>query len=132
MANETDYAMALQARVDRMLYWRPIIEKTLLRYKSLKTFNELVHFVVTGQWFFFDNGKAFVFIQPDLQTQGLDLYIYLAGGNLKSVLELNKVIEDFGRTVNAKRITALGRIGFAKFNPGDWKSTKQEYWIKEL
>jgi hypothetical protein len=129
---EFDYAQAIQARIDRLIHWRPIIEKSLQRHHSLKNFNDLVQLVISGTWFMFDVGGAFALVQPDPQPKGLSLFIYFAGGDYAYFPELDELVHSFAKTIGAVRITALGRDGFRRTHLKGWRSTKMTMFEREV
>ena len=130
--NQMDYLDALQARLDRLQYWRAYIEKALKRGRSLVTFTDIVHSIVNGQRFLFDNGKSFAIVQLDQNTSGLGVYIYAAGGEYKPLCELEEIVITFAKHMGAVRLSALGRDGFLKRMRPGWVSTRQTYFVKEI
>jgi hypothetical protein len=128
-----DYLDALQARLDRLQYWRGHIIKALKRGQALTTFTDVVNTIVMGQRLLFDNGKSFAIVQPDQNTMGLGYYIYIAGGEYKALCELEEIIVTFAKHMGAVRLSTLGRDGFLRRQrPNGWVPTKQSYFIKEI
>ena len=130
---QMDFTAALQARLERLQRWRPLIEKALRRARSLVTFTDLVQSICQGQRFLFDNGNSFAIVQLDMNPSGNALYIYVAGGDYKALYELEETVVQFGRHMNCCRLSTSGRKGFLRRNrPNGWEPTNQIMFVKEI
>lgn len=130
---ENDFTTALQARLSQLQHWRFYIEKALARAQSLVTYTDIVQSVCQGQRFMFDNGQSFAIVQLNNHPSGIGLFIYVAGGDYKSLCELEKIVVQFGKHMGAKQMSTMGREGFMRRNrPNGWKPTNQRLFVKEI
>lgn len=128
-----DFTDALQTRLDKLQFWRAYIEKALKRARTLVTFTDLVQSVIMGQRLLFDNEKSFAIVQPDPNPSGLGYFIYVAGGEYKSLCELEIGIVSYAKHMGAVRLSTLGRDGFLRRRrPAGWEPTNQTFFVKEL
>jgi len=63
---------------------------------------------------FFDNAGSFAVVHIIEEKKRISLHIDLAGGALKELFELEKVVARFGEAMGATMISLIGRKGFAR------------------
>jgi len=128
-----DYTERLQELLVRLQLWRKYIEKAIIRGHGMLTFTDIVQGIINGKRLFYDNNESFAIIEPIQHPLGLELLIWLAGGDRKALYELEKEIVIIAQNVKAKRITTFGRFGFRNVSrPEGWIDTGQTMFVKEI
>lgn len=109
--------------------WIPHIRKALRSCNMKVDVSEIINKVYNRELLFTEsiNKDAFAIIEPCWIASGkLQIHIYIMGGKREGILQLEKFICDYGRSVNALKVTALTRKGFAAKN--SWWRHNTEGW----
>lgn len=96
-------------QVDRALRGQPV------------GFEAIADAIDEGRMFMFDNGQAFVVIEP--QGDPIQLVIVVGGGSQKGLEGLELVVSIWGAIIGATKIVAHAREGF-------WRRVKKQGWKK--
>jgi hypothetical protein len=130
---EADFTSAIQARLERLQYWRKHIDKALKRGYSLSTFTDVVQSVLHGKKLFFDNGRSFAIVEPLQHPLGVEVFVIVAGGDQEALYILEEEVTEFAKMIKARRLTLSGRYGFRQRIPSHgWIDTGQTLFIKAV
>lgn len=108
---------------DAVFRMRPLIEKALAYSGGGWTFQDVADAIMSLKLHFWVNDEAFAITEVISYPQYSVLHIFLSGGKLEAMYELEKSVAAFGRDIGCKRMTFLGREGFARKLPSSWKKT---------
>jgi hypothetical protein len=130
---EADFTTAIQTRLERLQYWRKHIEKAIKRGHALSTFTDVVQSILHGKRLFFDNGKSFAIVEPFQHPLGVEVFVWVAGGEQEALYALEEEVMEFAKMVKARRLMLYGRYGFRKRIPSrGWKDTGQTMFVKDV
>lgn len=130
---EVDFTQAIQLRLERLQYWRKHINKALKRGYALSTFTDVVQSILHGKRLFFDNGRSFAIIEPFQHPLGVEVFVWVAGGEQEALYILEEEVMEFARMIKARRLTLYGRYGFRERIPSrGWKDTGQTMFVKDV
>lgn len=101
--------------------WRPQVERALRGHPI--GFEQVADAIDEGRMFMFENGAAFVVIEPQGAADDLQLMVVVGGGSQTGLEALEFVVRIWGRMVGARKIVAHAREGF-------WRRVKMQGWKK--
>lgn len=101
--------------------WRPQVDRAL-RGQPIG-FEDIADGIDEGRMWMFDNNAAFVVVEPQGQDESMRVMVLVGGGTQEGIEALEFVVSLWGRTIGAKKITALAREGF-------WKRVRNRGWKK--
>lgn len=130
-----EFIYGAKERVEGLLKWRAYIEKALARNDCYLTYGEVCQKVLAGSMLWFQTPDAFVIAELVTQLQrGPFCHITIAGGTYAGICKIEKEqLIPLLKVGGVKRISALGRIGFIKRAlPEGWRTTKQQYFLKDI
>lgn len=99
--------------------WRPQVDRALRGQPT--DFEAVADAIDEGRMFMFDNGSAFVVIEP--QGDPLQLVIVVGGGSQNGLENLELAVSVWGAFIGATKIVAHAREGF-------WRRVKKQGWKK--
>lgn len=102
--------------------WRTQVERAIRDDFSL-SFEKLADAIDEGRMFMFDNGTAFVIVEPQGELENMQLMIVVGGGSQNGLEALEFAVRLWGLTIGAKKIVAVAREGF-------WRRVKKQGWKK--
>lgn len=120
------------AREDRIQYWKPYIQKALLRAGGKMAFEDILDKVATGCYLWMDTDRAFIVIDPTQDNNGLRAHVLLSGGSRAGMAEIQSILEPILKSMGVKRASALVRPGFWRKPVGMGWKPKAIYIEKEL
>ena len=91
----------------------PQVEKAL-GYGSRYTAQELAREVVEGRAQLWQEGEGMIITQIETTPRGLELYFWIAVGDLDDVLELEHKVCEWGRSIGCRPANFVGRRGWTK------------------
>lgn len=106
---------------DAVFKMRPLIEKALKYSGGGWTFQDVADNIMDMKMHFWVNEGAFAVTEVINYPQYAIIHVFLAGGKLSKIHELEENVAAFGREIGCKRMTFLGRKGFARRLPFRWK-----------
>jgi hypothetical protein len=111
----------IYARLDRFKHYRPQMEKALRLAGNQSSFDDIVEAMLKAELLWFEGNNAFAVVQIVDHPRRRDVHILLAGGCQGGINALESIVSEFGRTINATRMTLLCRKGF-------WRRLKNNGW----
>lgn len=97
--------------------------KNALKYaKGAHTLEDIWEGVVKGDFHFWPGEKSAVITELQVYPQRLVMHIFLAGGDLDELLEMEKSIEAFARHIHCNSVSISGRRGWLRiFKRDGWE-----------
>jgi len=108
--------------------WAPQIAKALMACNMKIDVSEVLQMVYNKELMFCESEdhQAFAIIQPSWLCPGkLQIHIYCMGGKRESMLEIEKFLCAYAKSVGALKLTAITRRGFAA---SKWWNKNTEGW----
>jgi hypothetical protein len=129
-----EFIYGAKERVEGLLKWRAYIEKALARNDCYLTYTEVCQKVLSGQMLWFQVPDSFVIAELLTAQRGTYCHITIAGGTYTGICRIEKEqLIPLLKVGGVSRISTLGRIGFTKRKlPDGWRTTKQQYFIKDI
>lgn len=115
--------------IDPTSKWHGHIAKALRRCNMKIDVSEIINQIYNRQLLFAESscGKAFAVIQiNELAPAQYVVHLYIMGGEREGILELEKTIVEYARSIKALKVTAITRKGFAAKN--SWWRRNTEGW----
>jgi hypothetical protein len=112
--NEYDYRVAV---LDKLVQFKPIVEKALSHSREGHTFEDAFRLVASNGAVLFWHKESFAIVEWRNYPAGLTGHCLWAGGRYSELLELYEIVAKFARDNGARRITLLGRKGFMRRLP---------------
>lgn len=128
-----EFIHAAKARVDGLIKFRRYIESALKRNSSYLTYEEICQRVLAGKLLWFASDVSFVIAEIITFGKGPYCHVCVAGGDFEGIkdLERDEVIPLL-KSGGITRMTMLARDGFTRRSMPGWKSTKQQFFVKEI
>jgi len=101
---------------------RPNIEKAL-KYAGTHTYEHLLLLVLNGTFQYFAGEKSFIVTEVQTFPLVKRLHIFVGGGNLQELQELEPRLDEFAKLAGCTEITGTGRFGWDKVKNSGWKKT---------
>lgn len=109
--------------------WHKHIATALRRCNMKIDVSEIIDQIYNRELLFAESkcGKAFVILQVNtIAPFRYVVHIYIMGGDKHAMLDLEKFVVDYARSINAVKVTAITRKGFAAKN--SWWRKNTEGW----
>jgi hypothetical protein len=110
--------------------WSKVITRAL-RDSGQLTYDDILRGLADRKYYYFGSSIAFAIVEPQKWPVTTLLHVVVAGGTQKGIEELEPEVVNFGRAIGAKKLTALGRVGFKKRVDYGWKNS-MNYYEKEI
>lgn len=92
---------------------RPKIEKALRHAGNLHSFDDLARLVCAGSVIAIHRPGSIMFVEPLAFPQEKVLHVFLAAGELSTLLEIDATdLSDIAKSLGARQITMIGREGW--------------------
>lgn len=109
--------------IDAVYSKQPLIEKALKHSGGGWTFDDVVEAISILRYIFWVNQTSFAITETIDYPQYRILHVFLSGGVLEDIFDLEEQVAVYGRAIGCKKMTILGREGFTRLLPPRWKQT---------
>lgn len=100
----------------------PQIEAALEYTKGTHTLDDIWHGIVEGRFQFWPGDKSAIVTDIEIYPQRRVMHIFLAGGDLEELLEMEKAVEAYASTIGCNSMSISGRRGWLKvFQNDGWQ-----------
>lgn len=100
----------------------PYFEAALAYTKGTHTIDDIWEGVVAGRYHFWPGEKSGIITDIEIYPQRRVMHIFLAGGDLEELLEMEKSIEEFAKTIGCNSLSISGRRGWLRvFKTDGWE-----------
>ena len=97
------------------------IEDALEYARGTHTIDDIWDGVVTGQFQFWPGDKSAIITEVQIYPQKKVMHIFLAGGELNELLEMEKSVRAFAKTIGCNSMSISGRRGWLRiFERDGW------------
>ena len=97
------------------------IEDALEYARGTHTIEDIWDGVVTGQFQFWPGDKSAIITEVQIYPQKKVMHIFLAGGELNELLEMEKSVRAFAKTIGCNSMSISGRRGWLRiFERDGW------------
>lgn len=101
---------------------RKYIEDALEYTKGTHTLDDIWNGVVRGDFQFWPGDKSAVITEIQIYPQTKVMHIFLAGGDLEELLEMEKSVRAYAQTIGCNSMSISGRRGWLRiFERDGWK-----------
>jgi len=108
--------------VEEFIRCQPYIEAALEYTKGTHTIQDIWDGIVTGNFQFWPGEKSAVVTEIQIYPQQKTMHIFLAGGDLEELLEMEKSIRAYATTIGCNSMSISGRRGWVKiFESDGWQ-----------
>lgn len=112
--------------------WYKYIEDALVYARGTHTLNDVLDGVLRGDFQFWPGDKSAVVTEIQIYPQKKVMHIFLAGGDLEELLEMEKSVRAFAETIGCNSMSISGRRGWVKiFERDGWEEVCTSI-VKEL
>ena len=101
---------------------RKYIEDALEYTKGTHTLDDIWNGVVRGDFQFWPGDKSAVITEIQIYPQTKVMHIFLAGGDLEELLEMEKSVRAYAQTIGCNSMSISGRRGWVRiFERDGWE-----------
>lgn len=101
---------------------RKYIEDALEYTKGTHTLDDIWNGVVRGDFQFWPGEKSAVVTEIQIYPQAKVMHIFLAGGDLEELLQMEKSVRAYAQTIGCNSMSISGRRGWLRiFERDGWK-----------
>lgn len=101
---------------------RKYIEDALEYTKGTHTLEDIWNGVVRGDFQFWPGDKSAVITEIQIYPQTKVMHIFLAGGDLEELLQMEKSVRAYAQTIGCNSMSISGRRGWVRiFERDGWK-----------
>lgn len=101
---------------------RKYIEDALEYTKGTHTLDDIWNGVVRGDFQFWPGDKSAVITEIQIYPQAKVMHIFLAGGDLEELLQMEKSVRAYAQTIGCNSMSISGRRGWLRiFERDGWK-----------
>lgn len=101
---------------------RKYIEDALEYTKGTHTLDDIWNGVVRGDLQFWPGDKSAIITEIQIYPQTKVMHIFLAGGDLEELLEMEKSVRAYAKTIGCNSMSISGRRGWLRiFERDGWK-----------
>lgn len=101
---------------------RKYIEDALEYAKGTHTLDDIWNGVVRGDFQFWPGDKSAVITEIQIYPQTKVMHIFLAGGDLEELLQMEKSVRAYAQTIGCNSMSISGRRGWVRiFERDGWK-----------
>ena len=101
---------------------RKYIEDALEYTKGTHTLDDIWNGVVRGDFQFWPGDKSAIITEIQIYPQTKVMHIFLAGGDLEELLEMEKSVRAYAQTIGCNSMSISGRRGWLRiFERDGWK-----------
>ena len=101
---------------------RKYIEDALEYTKGTHTLDDIWNGVVRGDFQFWPGDKSAIITEIQIYPQTKVMHIFLAGGDLEELLEMEKSVRAYAQTIGCNSMSISGRRGWVRiFERDGWK-----------
>ena len=118
--------------VEEFMRCQPYIEAALEYTKGTHNIRDIWDGIVTGNFQLWPGEKSAVVTEIQIYPQAKVMHIFLAGGDLEELLEMEKSVRAFAETIGCNSMSISGRRGWVKiFERDGWEEVCTSI-VKEL
>lgn len=118
--------------VEEFMRCQPYIEAALKYTKGTHNIRDIWDGIVTGNFQLWPGEKSAVVTEIQIYPQAKVMHIFLAGGDLEELLEMEKSVRAFAETIGCNSMSISGRRGWVKiFERDGWEEVCTSI-VKEL
>lgn len=100
----------------------PYIQAALEYTKGTHTIRDIWKGIVDGRFFFWPGKESAIITDIEVYPQRRVMHIFLAGGDLDELLEMEKSVEAFARDIHCNSLSISGRRGWLRvFKDDGWQ-----------
>ena len=111
---------------------RKYIEDALEYARGTHTIDDIWDGIVAGNFQFWPGNKSAVVTEIQIYPRKKVMHIFLAGGDLEELLEMEKSVRAFAKTIDCNSMSISGRRGWVKiFERDGWDEVCTSI-VKEL
>lgn len=108
--------------VQEFIRCREYLEAALEYTKGTHTLSDIWDGVVTGNFQFWPGEKSAVITEIQIYPRRKVMHIFLAGGDLDELLEMEKAIEAYANDIDCNSLSISGRRGWVRiFERQGWQ-----------
>lgn len=101
---------------------RKYIEDALEYAKGTHTLDDIWNGIVDGTFQFWPGDKSAIITEVQIYPQKKTMHIFLAGGDLNELLEMEKSVRAYAKTIGCNSMSISGRRGWVRiFERDGWK-----------
>lgn len=101
---------------------KPYLDAALEYTKGTHSINNIWDGVVKGDFQFWPGEKSAIITEIQLYPNKRVLHVFLAGGDLDELLEMEKSVEVYAKTIGCNSMSISGRRGWVRIFENDgWK-----------
>lgn len=101
---------------------RKYIEDALEYTKGTHTLEDIWYGIVQGDFQFWPGEKSAVVTEIQIYPQTKVMHIFLAGGDLEELLQMEKSVRAYAKTIGCNSMSISGRRGWVRiFERDGWK-----------
>ena len=101
---------------------RKYIEDALEYAKGTHTLDDIWNGIVDGTFQFWPGDKSAIITEVQIYPQKKTMHIFLAGGDLNELLEMEKSVRAFAKTIGCNSMSISGRRGWLRiFERDGWQ-----------
>jgi len=101
---------------------RQYIEDALKYAKGTHTIDDIWHGIVTGDFQFWPGDRSAVVTEIQIYPQKKVMHIFLAGGEMDELLEMEKSVRAYAKTIGCNSMSISGRRGWVRiFERDGWQ-----------
>lgn len=101
---------------------KPYFEAALEYTKGTHTIDDIWDGVVQGRYHFWPGEKSAIITDIEVYPQRRVMHIFLAGGDLDELLEMEKSVEAFAQSIGCNSVSISGRRGWLRvFKDDGWQ-----------
>lgn len=98
------------------------IENALKYAKGTHTVDDIWNGIVDGTFQFWPGDKSAIITEVQIYPQKKTMHIFLAGGDLDELLEMEKSVRAFAKTIGCNSMSISGRRGWLRiFERDGWE-----------
>jgi hypothetical protein len=112
----------MSAVYEQFLVRKKYIEDALEYAKGTHTLEDIWDGIVDGTFQFWPGEKSAVITEVQIYPQKKTMHIFLAGGDLNELLEMEKSVRAFAKTIGCNSMSISGRRGWLRiFERDGWE-----------
>jgi len=112
----------MPAVYEQFLVRKKYIEDALEYAKGTHTLEDIWDGIVDGTFQFWPGEKSAVITEVQIYPQKKTMHIFLAGGDLNELLEMEKSVRAFAKTIGCNSMSISGRRGWLRiFERDGWE-----------
>lgn len=105
--------------VEEFVRCQDYIEAALKYTKGTHTIRDIWEGIVTGNFQFWPGQKSAVVTEIQIYPLKKVMHIFLAGGDLEELLEMEKSVRAYAQTIGCNSMSISGRRGWVRIFEGD-------------